>query len=119
MRRIGSTWVFFLTMILGVALSLALLPACGSSGGGGSSCNYDETSAADQESTVEVVAEGAEGDCELEEGEEEFEIHTLNENLESDRYQNEEGLLNEGIEASEIFYEVYYCGDGVPCDEGL
>lgn len=110
MRRNHSMWAFYLTMILGAALSLALLPACGGGGGGNSDCNDPDTIAA-LDSDDGAVQEAAEADCEVEEGEEEFEIQALDDALNSDRYETQ------GPDASEVFFEVYFCGSEVPCDE--
>ncbi len=52
MQRNGSTWVYFLSLILGVALTVALLPACG--GGGGSSCNTPANAEAEDKTACEV-----------------------------------------------------------------
>jgi hypothetical protein len=59
MQRNTSTWVYFLSLVLGIAMTVALLPACGG-GGGGSSCN----SPGNQE-------EGSEEACDAEEVNEE------------------------------------------------
>ena len=58
MRRNGSNWLYFLTLILAGIMTLALLPACGG-GGGGESCNTEATNEADEPG------------CELEEVDEE------------------------------------------------
>ncbi len=59
MQRNSSTWVYFLSLLVGIAMTVALLPACG--GGGGGSCNSELSE-----------GEGNEEGCELEEvGEEE------------------------------------------------
>jgi hypothetical protein len=59
MQRNTSTWVYFLSLLVGIAMTVALLPACG--GGGSGSCN----------SELNEDPEAEEG-CELEEvGEEE------------------------------------------------
>jgi hypothetical protein len=64
MQRNTSTWVYFLTLLLGIAMTVALLPACGGGGGGGG-CNSELGEIEGEEN------EGAEVGCELEEIDEE------------------------------------------------
>ncbi len=54
MQRNTSTWVYFLSLLVGIAMTVALLPACG--GGGGGSCNSELNE-----------GQGNEEGCELEE----------------------------------------------------
>ena len=45
MQRNSSMWVYFLSLLLGVTMTVALLPACGSNNDGGDTCNSPENQA--------------------------------------------------------------------------
>ena len=52
-------WVYFLSLILGIAMTVALLPACGG-GGGGSSCNTEANAELENDDLCDAEEDGEE-----------------------------------------------------------
>ena len=101
MQRKGSTWAYFISLILGVAMTVALLPACGG-GGGGSSCNSPDNQ-----------VEGQEAACDAEEVVEEDIQASLEDFLQLREETGQPDLDGEGVE------EFIDCGVGLGCNELL